>query len=249
MFKYKKFFSIILTLIMSVSFFIGCGQQMTDEQYSQLENNFYKVYDPIVKDFYNEALQGINGQLISSKLYRNHKDDIDKLGKIYNVENSKIPSNKKEAYKKINDEFVNVLALSSNSLECEVPSNLSEKKKQDIVENCKKFISFNKDKIDKLSINQNSEASSDNIKSELELVDKTTKSENGITYIVGTVKNNTNKTYSYVSIKINLYDSSNNQVGNTLDSISNLEPNGTWKFKCSTSVNFDKYKIISIGGN
>lgn len=55
--------------------------------------------------------------------------------------------------------------------------------------------------------------------------------EYGNRYIVGTVKNNTNKQYSYVQIEFNLYDKSGAQVGSTMDNINNLEPQGTWKFE------------------
>lgn len=55
--------------------------------------------------------------------------------------------------------------------------------------------------------------------------------EYGSRYLVGTVKNNTDKQYSYVQVEFNLYDNSGAQVGSTADNINNLEPHGTWKFK------------------
>lgn len=55
--------------------------------------------------------------------------------------------------------------------------------------------------------------------------------EFGIRYVVGVIKNNSNKKYSYVQVEINLYDESGAQVGSTLDNLNNLEPGGTWKFK------------------
>ena len=42
-------------------------------------------------------------------------------------------------------------------------------------------------------------------------------------YIIGMVKNNTDKTYSYVQISFNLYDDSGAQVGSSIDNINNLE--------------------------
>lgn len=50
-------------------------------------------------------------------------------------------------------------------------------------------------------------------------------------YIEGSVKNNTNTTYSYVQITFNSYDAEGNQVGSCVDNINNLEANGTWKIK------------------
>lgn len=49
--------------------------------------------------------------------------------------------------------------------------------------------------------------------------------------LAGTVKNNSDKEYSYVRVDFNLYDNSGAQVGWTDASIGNLEPHGTWKFK------------------
>jgi hypothetical protein len=50
-------------------------------------------------------------------------------------------------------------------------------------------------------------------------------------YIVGIVKNNSSKEYSYVEIDFNLYDKDGNQVGSSLANINNLEPYGKWKFE------------------
>jgi len=49
-------------------------------------------------------------------------------------------------------------------------------------------------------------------------------------HITGMVKNNTDHTYSYVQVEINLYDDEGNQVGSTLANTNNLEPGSTWKF-------------------
>lgn len=53
----------------------------------------------------------------------------------------------------------------------------------------------------------------------------------GNTYIVGTVKNNSGKQYSYVQVEFNLYDESGAQVGSTFANVNNFEPYGTWKFE------------------
>ncbi len=53
----------------------------------------------------------------------------------------------------------------------------------------------------------------------------------GTRYVVGTIKNNVNKQFTYVQVTINEYDSSGAQIGSTLANANNLEPYGTWKFK------------------
>ena len=68
------------------------------------------------------------------------------------------------------------------------------------------------------------------------------------TYVVGTVKNNTNKNYSYVQIEISLYDAEGNLIGSALDNINNFEPNGTWKFKAMATEDFSTYKIKDVTG-
>lgn len=49
--------------------------------------------------------------------------------------------------------------------------------------------------------------------------------------IKGTIVNNTDRTFSYVQVTFNLYDSAGNQVGSTLANINNLEPHGSWNFE------------------
>ena len=56
-------------------------------------------------------------------------------------------------------------------------------------------------------------------------------SKSGSRSLVGTVKNHTSKTYSYVQVQFNLYDKSGAQVGSALANVTNLGPNGTWKFE------------------
>ena len=54
--------------------------------------------------------------------------------------------------------------------------------------------------------------------------------EYGNEHIVGTAKNNTDNSYSYVQVDFNLYDSSGAQVGSTFANCNNVEPHATWKF-------------------
>lgn len=68
-------------------------------------------------------------------------------------------------------------------------------------------------------------------------------------YIMGVVKNNTSKKYDYVEVDINLYDGNNNQVGNTMTNVTNLEPGGRWKFKAVVMKdNVSEYSIQKVVG-
>ncbi len=69
-------------------------------------------------------------------------------------------------------------------------------------------------------------------------------------YIVGGVRNNLDKQYSYVQVTFNLYNKDGAQVGTAMDNINNLEPNGIWKFKAMGIVGeeVDTYKLTDITG-
>lgn len=55
--------------------------------------------------------------------------------------------------------------------------------------------------------------------------------EYGVGKVIGTLRNNTKKQYSYVQVEFNLYDNTGAQVGSTLANVNNLEPGGTWAFE------------------
>lgn len=83
---------------------------------------------------------------------------------------------------------------------------------------------------------------------DLELVDHSTESDGGLRYVVGHIKNNTEKTYAYVQVSINLYNDGT-QVGSTLANVNNLEPGGIWEFKALISQDSaTEYKIADISG-
>ena len=52
--------------------------------------------------------------------------------------------------------------------------------------------------------------------------------------IVGTLKNNTSRSYSYVSIEYSIYDEEGNIIDTAMDNINNLGAGETWKFTAST---------------
>lgn len=87
-------------------------------------------------------------------------------------------------------------------------------------------------------------------KPDLELMeDKVERDEYGNRYIVGTVKNNRNRKYSYAQITFTLHDESGAQVGTALDNINNLEAGGVWRFKAVVlEDNASKYKLSELSG-
>lgn len=80
--------------------------------------------------------------------------------------------------------------------------------------------------------------------------DEMTTDSIGSCYIEGTIQNNTDKSYSYVEVRFNLYDSDGNQLGTAIDNINNLEPNATWKYKAIglTTEKVHGYKFVEITG-
>ena len=72
----------------------------------------------------------------------------------------------------------------------------------------------------------------------------------GTTWIEGEIKNNTDKSYSYVQVTFNLYDKDGNQLGTAMTNINNLEPNATWKYKAIGLVTekVESYKLVEITG-
>lgn len=70
-------------------------------------------------------------------------------------------------------------------------------------------------------------------------------------YIEGKIKNNKNKSYSYVQVTFTTYDSDGNVIGSCMDNINNLDANGTWKFKAiclDNPDNIDHYVLKEITG-
>lgn len=86
-------------------------------------------------------------------------------------------------------------------------------------------------------------------KPQLELLDAKSESEDFARYVVGTIRNNSERSYGYIQVEINLYDDSGAQVGSTLDNANNLEPGGIWKFKALiTDDRATKFKVADITG-
>ena len=63
------------------------------------------------------------------------------------------------------------------------------------------------------------------------IIDKQYDEDGWAYYIEGTVKNESDKDYSYVQIDFICYDADGNNVGSALDNSNNLLAGQTWKFK------------------
>jgi hypothetical protein len=84
---------------------------------------------------------------------------------------------------------------------------------------------------------------------DLELLSLNSQYEDYVSYATGEIRNNTNKTYSYVQVEINFLDENENIIGSTLANVNNLRPGATWRFK---AVNFygeyAKFRVEDITG-
>jgi tetratricopeptide (TPR) repeat protein len=69
----------------------------------------------------------------------------------------------------------------------------------------------------------------------LQLINFNFRPEEASDSITGTVRNNSNNVLKSVYIKFALFDSSGNQIGDSIDCISNLQPCANWIFKCYIS--------------
>ena len=83
---------------------------------------------------------------------------------------------------------------------------------------------------------------------DLEVLDHTTTVDGYVRYVSGHVKNNTQKTYSYVQVSINLYKG-DALVGSTLDNVNYLGPGETWEFEAIIlDDSADSYRIMEVTG-
>ena len=68
-------------------------------------------------------------------------------------------------------------------------------------------------------------------KPDLEILEVSSEADQYTRYVVGKLRNNTDRTFNYVQVEISLYDDEGNVVGTTFDNVTNLEPGQVWKFK------------------
>lgn len=82
----------------------------------------------------------------------------------------------------------------------------------------------------------------------LEIIDSDSKVDGYLRYVTGHIRNNTNRTYSYVQVSVNLYNGET-LIGSTLDNVNNLGPGQVWEFNAliyDDSAN--KYQIVDVSG-
>ncbi|ADU32280.1 FxLYD domain-containing protein [Evansella cellulosilytica] len=83
----------------------------------------------------------------------------------------------------------------------------------------------------------------------LTLVDHDSRSDEWSSYVVGSILNESNETFDYVQVSVNLFDVNGNLVGSTLDNVNNLRSGETWNFEAIIlNSNVDSYEIVDIFG-
>ena len=83
---------------------------------------------------------------------------------------------------------------------------------------------------------------------DLEVLSFSTENDGFVGYAVGEIRNNTQKTYSYVQVEIGLYNGET-LVGSTLDNVNNLEAGQVWQFKAVIfEDNVTSCKIKDVSG-
>jgi hypothetical protein len=65
----------------------------------------------------------------------------------------------------------------------------------------------------------------------LQPVDLSITQEEHAKYVTGSITNTSGQKFSYLSVRIILYDSAGERIGGAGDSIRNFEPDQTWKFQ------------------
>jgi hypothetical protein len=109
--------------------------------------------------------------------------------------------------------------------------------------------SSNTQKTQPAKTTQPTEATAPAKRPDLELQNVSSTSDGYTRYVTGKIKNNTNRKYGYVQVEINLYDKADQQVGNTLANVNNLEPGAVWSFKAPILENQAiKFKVADITG-
>ena len=86
-------------------------------------------------------------------------------------------------------------------------------------------------------------------KADLELVYHQPLNINFFKYVAGTIRNNTNRTYEYVQVKIDVYANKGELMGTTSASTVNLKPGAEWEFQAPILEQGEfSYKFTSITG-
>lgn len=72
----------------------------------------------------------------------------------------------------------------------------------------------------------------------------------GMKYIVGTIKNKSNKKTGRVQINFDIYDENGNKIGESFDTEDSIEKDGTWKVIATVSEYYDAetFEITNVEG-
>lgn len=100
----------------------------------------------------------------------------------------------------------------------------------------------------RIAMNSSPTTSAKAISPDLVVIEDSVRKDEIASYIVGTVKNNSDKLYSHVKIEISLFDASGKQIGSLAEDLNNLEPNGTREFEVMSVEPFSTYKIKNVIG-
>lgn len=245
-----KYLSIIITITLISIFFVGCASNKKTNQFKITSQNISE--DTIFKT----KLEEVKKQIARSIPFVGDEENINNFI-AENNERNEVKINlcnfiveKWNIYLKSGKETVsNNLAISLLKVKLEYPDNKDvEKAYSQYNEYLSKLESKKEDEVMKEVMKEVTEKTNNrkNLTSSdgmLELIDF--KSQDG--YIIGTIKNNSNSSYRYVEVDINLLDKEGNQVGSTLTNIENLEGFKNWKFKAVViEENVSSFKIINI---
>ncbi len=84
---------------------------------------------------------------------------------------------------------------------------------------------------------------------DLVLTEYSSKRLRGSLYVVGAIRNISDRDYSYVQVEVNLYNAQGEQVGSTLDNVLNLAAGTVWRFEALvTAPNASKFEVVGITG-
>jgi len=85
---------------------------------------------------------------------------------------------------------------------------------------------------------------------DLEVLSTAPESNDGFGWwATGKIRNNTDRTYSYVQVQIGLEDAQGNLAGSTMDNVNNLRPGQIWSFRALvTDDNVETWRIEDVTG-
>lgn len=217
----KKFILLTMVLCLSVMF-VGCSNQMSDEEFEEFEN---KIHQDM-----NSVILIITSGLSESDDWDSRSKIVDNL-KVYNNSISKeleevenhIPKNKQDkfenVYSKVSTDTVLLMSYIVNA-------DYGENEKENIIEILNRWANITNyiDDINIEPISENSELfeeiveknkqseGNNSFENPLKIEDEKLVFEDEYMYFSGFIKNTGDKTYTYVKVKVIYYDNSDNVI-------------------------------------